>query len=374
MRRLHTLWLFFVVALGCSLLGCGGTQTEGPTAVQPVESTRGPRAEFRGPTTIDAGEVDYARTREFVFPVGNPGGAPLTLKLVKRSCNCADVVLPAPIPPGAEGKVVINWAPIPGNKGTYTVSADLETNDPQKAKVELSIQATIKPLVHIFIDGKEENDIVDFGDGPILPNQPRTRELKLFSTELPQFALAPSCPLPGLKIETKPIKAGEQLGDYVARSGYTLELHASDQLPPGYVRTSLDLALSNLGDQPNRTINVPVYAVVGDSAFSVAPEGGFAFRKPRITDEDTAKVNLTLTTAVGEGGVVVESYEPKFLKVDAPVKQPSGKWLITAHMPKDDPEAAKYQPDAFMEGKVVLKVAGMQRPVTIRVKWDPDAH
>ena len=95
------------------------------------------------------------------------------------------------------------------------------------------------------------------------------------------------------------------------------------------------------------------------------------FHKPRITTEDTAKVNLTLTTAAGAGGVVVESYEPKFLKVDAPAKQPSGKWQITAHLPADDAEAAKYQPDGFMEGKVVLKVAGLDRPVTIRVKWVP---
>jgi hypothetical protein len=119
---------------------------------------------------------------------------------------------------------------------------------------------------------------------------------------------------------------------------------------------------------------VPVYAVVGAGAFSVAPEAGLVFKKPHITDEDTARVNLRFIVPPAEEAIAVTSYEPKFLKVDAPEKLSPGRWQITAHLPGGSAEAAKFQPDAFMEGQVVLKVAGQDRPVTVRVKWNPEAQ
>lgn len=365
MIRWHYGWPLLILALGCS-----GRETGGSTAPA-TERSGSAAADFRGGTTINAGEVDYARSRDFTFPVANTGGAPLELKLEKKSCSCAEVQMPdGPIAPGGEGKVVINWAPIPGHSGNYDVVATLRTNDPQAPEAQLTIHTFIKPLVRVFIQGEESNDILDFGNDPILLNQPRTREVKVFSTELPSFSLEASTPIPGLRVVKKPLPAGEHLGDYVVRSGYEIEITTGDKLPLGYLRTVLDLALSGLGDQPNRTITVPVYAIVGSGAVSVTPEV-FQFKTAHITDGEQAKVHLVVNSAE-VGAVTVESWEPKFLKVDAPQKDPSGKWLIVAHIPKDNAEAAKFQPDAFMEGKVVLKVAGLNRPVTIRVKWVPE--
>jgi hypothetical protein len=364
MIRWHYCWPLLVLALGC-----GGRETGGSTAPA-TERSGTAAADFHGGTTLNAGEVDYARSRDFTFPFANTGGAPLVLTLEKKSCSCAEVKLPdGPIAPGGEGQVEINWAPIPGHSGDYDVVATLRTNDPQAREVRLTVHTFIKPLVRVFINGKETNDILDFGDAPILPNQPLTREVKVFSTELAAFSLEASTPVAGLRVVKKPLPSGERLGEYAVRSGYVVEVTAGDKLPLGYLRTTLDLALSGLGDQPNRTITVPVYAIVGSGAVSVTPET-FLFQKPRITEEAEAKVHLFVNSAEA-GAVTVESWSPKFLTVDAPKKEANGKWLLVARLPKDNPEAAKYQPDSFMEGEVVLKVAGIDRPVKIRVKWQP---
>jgi hypothetical protein len=329
----------------------------------------GARASFKAGTSLAAADVDYGQEREYTFPVANLGQAPLTLALTSKSCSCAKVDLPpGPIAAGEEGKVVIHWGPIVG--GDDNVVAHLRTNDEAAATIDLTVRANLKRLVHIFVDGKENNSYIDFG--PILPKRPVTRELKVFSTELPAFSLEASTPVEGLVPEKKPLKAGEPLGDYVVRSGYTVEITTGDKLPLGYLRTTLTLVLSGMADQPNRTLTVPMYAEVGSAAFSVTPEL-FLFHKPRITEEDTVRVNLFVNTS-DKGDVTVEASEPKFLKVDQPQKQPNGKWLIAAHIPKDDPDAAKYQADRFMEGKVVLKAAGIDRPITIRVKWEPSGE
>jgi hypothetical protein len=370
MTRSYLCRTLFLLAVGAFLAGCSGTpSTPAGPAVQPQTRPAGARANFKDGMSIAAGDVDYDQKRDYTFHVANAGESPLKLTLTRKSCSCAGVDMPpGPIGPGEEGKVVISWAPIVG--GDDTVVAHLATNDEQTAAVDLTVRATLKRLVHVLVDGKENNSFIDFG--PVLPSRPVTREVKVFSTELPSFTLEASTPVAGLVPKKKPLTAGEHLGNYEVRSGYAVEITAADNLPLGYLRTTLSLALSGLGDQPNRTLTVPVYAEIGSGAFSVQPEL-FRFKKPRITDGEAARVQL-FVNASGNGVVTVESSEPKFLKVDAPEKEPSGKWLITAHIPKDDPEAAKYQPDEFMEGKVVLKAAGLDKPITIRVKWEPQGE
>jgi hypothetical protein len=370
MTRSYLCRTLFLLAVAASLPGCSGTpSTPAGPAVQPQTRPAGARAHFKDGTTISAGDVDYDQKRDYTFHVANAGESPLKLTLTRKSCSCAGVDMPpGPIGPGEEGQVVIHWAPIVG--GADNVEVHLATNDEQAAAVTLTVRATLKRLVHVLIDGKENNSWIDFG--PVLPSRPVTREVKVFSTELPSFTLEASTPVAGLAPKTKPLTAGEHLGDYVVRSGYTVEMTAGDGLPLGYLRTTLSLALGGLGDQPNRTLTVPVYAEVGSGAFSVQPDL-LRFKKPHISDGDTARVQL-FVNASGNDAVTVESFEPKFLKVDAPEKQPNGKWLITAHIPKDDPEAVKHQPDEFFEGKVVLKAAGVPGPITIRVKWEPQGE
>jgi hypothetical protein len=372
MTRPHRLFPLLVLVLGLGAPGCGPGSSTAPTGGEPPAEP--PKANFKDGKTLDAGDVDYAKPHDYTFTVANDGGTPLALKLVKKGCSCTGVKMPdGPIAPGTEGKVVVHWAPIPGNSGPYNVTADLETNDPKDKSPQLLVKAWIKPLVRVFIDGQENRSFVDFGDDPIPPDGARVRELTVFSTELPAFHLDATSAQPGLEVKTTPLEAGKRLGSYEARSGYTVEVRSTDKLPLGYVRADLNLALSKLGTDPDRTITVPVYALVGSGSFTASPTK-LLFKKPHITEEDTAKVNLTFINPPAEMSVKVKSYEPKFLQVDAPEKLAPGNWRITAHLPKNNPEAAPFQADPDgMEGQVVLEVSSLEHPVTIRVRWDPHA-
>ncbi len=372
MTPLYRSFPVFLIALGLSALGCGGTPTTsgGPP---PEEAAAPPKAEVRGETSLNAGEADYASPRKFTFTVANAGGSPLELKLDHTSCSCGQVEVPAsPIAPGSQGNVVINWTPAVGSAGAFTLAADVQTNDKKNKTLRFLVNAYVRPLVRVFVEGKENNSYVDFGDDPVPPGEKRTREVKVFSTKLKSFQLAATCSEPGFHIVATPLPSGSSVGDYdTVLSGYSLEISTTKDLPPGYVRAQLNFALSELGDgSPDRTLTLPVYAVAGQGVCAISP-AAFLFSKPKISEEDAKKVWLTYINAAGKEEVTVDRVEPDFLQVDPPKKELNGKWLITAHLPANNPEAAKYQADPPMSGKVVLKVAGLERPVTIQVKWDP---
>jgi hypothetical protein len=373
MTRSHRLPLFVAAAFGLATLGCGGTPT--PTSGEPsAPSETGPPLAVVGDTVINAGNVDYAREREFTFTVANHGGTPLELTLVHKSCYCAKVEMPGPIPMLEAGTVVIRWSPIAGSAGAYTLAADVQTNDPRHKTLRFLVNAHVQPLVRIFIEGRESDPEffgVDFGDKPIEPDEKKTREVTVFSTKLREFRLDPTSTVSGLDIRATPLEPRTKVGDYEATSGYKLEVSTGKGLPLGYVRGDLNLALSQLGDgEPDRTVPLPVYAMVGQGLFTVTP-GVLLFRMPNIADGGTARVNLSFINPPAKEELTVEKVEPSFVKVDKPEKGPDGKWRITASIAKDDAEAAKCQADPPMIGQVVLKVAGLDRPVTIQVKWAP---
>ncbi len=371
MTRSHRLLPLAALALGLATLGCGGTlTTSGEVALTPAAAP--PKAEVRGDTSISAGEADYARPRDFTFTVTNTGGSPLELTLARKSCSCADVQVPGPIAPHGEGRVVIHWTPIPGSAGAYTLFADVQTNEPAKRTLHLVVNAHVLPLVRVFIEGKEKASFVDFGDNPLTPGEKRTREVKVFSTKLPAFDLNAACSVPGFDVSrATPLPRGTRVGDYGITSGYSLEISTTKDLPFGYVRAQLNLALSNLGDgEPDRTIAVPVYAMVGQGLFTVSP-AVLLFNMPNIGEGGTARVNLTFITPPTREEVTVQAVEPSCVRVDRPEKAANGQWRVTAHIPKDDPEAARYQADGSLYGQVTLQVAGLDHPVTIEVKWAP---
>jgi hypothetical protein len=375
MMRLPRLPLLFSLILGLAALGCGGTPT-GSTEPAPPD-TSPPKAELRGENSINAGEADYGMPREFTFTVANTGGADLVLTLFHISCSCEDVQLPAdPIKPGGEGKVVIHWFPIVGSAGAYTLTADVQTNDPKNKMLRFQVNAHIQPLVRVFVEGKESDPEffgLDYGEEPIAADKPRVREVKVFSTRLPKFDLRVDSSVEGFDIQKPvPLPAGTVVGDYDVKSGYKFEVSTTKNLPIGYVRGQLNLALSHLGEgEPDRTITLPIYAIVGQGVFTLSQPGALLFTKPTLTEEDTARINLSFNSPPANESVTVKQVEPSFLKVDNPEKERDGRWRITAHIPANNPEAAKLQADPPMYGKVILEVAGLPQPVIIKVIWRP---
>jgi hypothetical protein len=362
-----------LVAVGLTTLGCGGTPTASDLGSRRSEADP-PKVEVRG-DTINAGDADYARPREFAFTVANTGGQPLELTLALKSCSCADVEVPSPIAPGAAGKVLVRWNPIAGISGAYSLAADVATNDPRKKTIRLVVNAHVQPLVRILINGREGDPDwfgVGFGEEPITPGEKRTREVTVFSTKLRQFKLAASADVPGLDISPpRPLTPGVRLGDHNVASGYKLDVSTTKDVPLGYVRGQLSLALSQLGEgEPDRTITLPIYAMVGQGLFTVTPSM-LRFNMPNIADGGTARVNLSFITPPADVDVTVAEVQPSYVQVDKPEKQPDGKWRITAHIPKDNPAAAKDQADPPMIGWVVVKATGLDRPMKIKVTWDP---
>jgi hypothetical protein len=278
------------------------------------------------------------------------------------------------IAPQAEGKVVVHWAPAPGSVGAVDLAIDVQTNDPKNKSLRFTVDGNIQPTVHVVVGGKEKEAFyVDFGDQPIAPAEKRTREVTVFSTKLKEFTLTPSVSPPaGFAVSSAALEPGSSVGTYDnVLCGYKLEISTTKDMPLGYVPAQLNLAVAKQADgAPDRTIVMPVYAVGGQGVCTVSP-AEFRFTKPDITDEDTAKVRLTFINPPAKEEVSVESAEPSFVQVDKPERGLDGKWLITAHLPKNNAEAAKCQADPPMIGKVVLKVSGLDRPVTVRVKWEP---
>jgi hypothetical protein len=109
-----------------------------------------------------------------------------------------------------------------------------------------------------------------------------------------------------------------------------------------------------------------------NGAFSVIPTQ-IEFRKPRVTEADSKKVLIKFLTPSDQDSVEVVKLEPPFLTATKPVKGAAGEWRFEVQLPKDNPEAAKFQPDGFMEGRILLKVSGTPSDVPVRIKWEPDS-
>jgi hypothetical protein len=70
--------------------------------------------------------------------------------------------------------------------------------------------------------------------------------------------------------------------------------------------------------------------------------------------------------------VEVARREPSFLVVSPPKKV--GKyWRLTVSVPETSAEVAKWQPNRYLEGRIILKTSLPKVPeVQVRVVWDAD--
>lgn len=367
-----------VLVLAPLAAGCGGGKTPpSATAPAPPPAVLAPKAVV-GNAEVSLGDVDYGTQHDVPFTVANQGTAPLKLTLTQKSCYCAEVDVPPEIAPGQEGKITVRWKPIPGSPTNYVMQADVATNDPENAVLSFRVRATIKALVQTYVPDPDREArkqyYIDFGDRPIEPGEGRQREVKVYSSELSGFDLEARCTHPGLEVlPLTPLPPGTLPDGREVRSGYNVVLQATDKLPRGYVQENLELTVK-IKDKPPRTLTMPVYANVWNGAFSVTPSQ-FVFTKPRITEADSFKVNVTFNGVPKEDRIEVVRVEPSFLKAEARRVAP-GRWQVTANLPADNAEAARYQADLFMEGKIVLKGAGPAGDVEmpVRVKWDPRAN
>ncbi len=351
------------VAALTALLGCHG---ETPPTSHPEEPVRiGPRL-VASETRRDAGEVDFAQERAYAFPIGNDGDEPLLLSVVRRSCRCAGVDVPEGVAPGQQAAVTIRWAPPAGSAGPVTLTVGLETNDPRAPSLDLEVKGQCNPVIRL---APENRSYVDFEQ--VQPGKPAERQLKVFSTKLPRFGLKAAASHPGLSVAVTPLEPEAVVEGLKLRSGYALAVRTTPQLPGGYFSESVLLTLEP-PDEPARTVRLPVYGEVRSGVFSLGPHE-VEFQKPKATDPDTKTVRVRFLEQADDEAVEVVQHEPAFLVVDPPQNRQPGQWEFKVSIPANNADAARFQPDRFFEGRVVLRLTtgGNTSEAQVRVKWKP---
>src|SRR5262249_33611626 len=111
---------FLVLLLGVVLAGC---QKQGPTVAEPRKEPAAKTSPhlIMKEKTQEAGEVDCGIAKVYKFPISNSGDESLRLTVVRKSCSCSEVELPAEgIAPGTEGVVAVHWTPRQGIVGAHT--------------------------------------------------------------------------------------------------------------------------------------------------------------------------------------------------------------------------------------------------------------
>lgn len=355
MRRSPGWLVFAALAAGCH----SGTATP-PREISP---SQGPRVEIAA-RVIDAGEVDNTRSYERSFPITNTGDAPLHLTLSRRSCSCGEIAVPDAIGPGGTGAVVFRWKPPPAASGPTTLAAEIDTDDPQTPSLRLEVRSVAKPRVRIA-----PHDLAFLDLGPVRRGSPAGRTLTVYSPTLEAFGLEATVNDPALRVSVEPMPAGTEVESIRARSAYRVLVRTADTLPPGYIRDDLVLTVTPPGESPHRLL-VPVYAAAENPAFLVTPEE-IAFTKPRVADADAKTVRVQFTVPADSDTLEVVGVEPRFLHVSPPTRRGRGLWEFRVELPENHPDAARFQPDHFFEGRILLRSSAVKGTVPVRVKWVP---
>ncbi len=358
-QRLAAFALVALTAAGCTP---AGPSTPGKVSEPEVIA---PRLVVER-ATLDVGEVDYGKPYEFAFAVRNTGNKPLKLWLDRKSCLCSEYVVPDEIGPGKDDKVVLKWTPIPGQTGNFRVIADLRTNDPDNPTVKLEASSRVTPTVRF---SPADWSFIDFGK--IDRGRTAARELKVFSTKLDRFGLEAKASGTGLEVTREPLPKNLTVDGETPKSGYTLRLKTTNQLPPGYFHDLLEMKLT-IPNEPERVLKLDVYAEVPNGVLAVGPTE-VEFTRPAIKDGDERKlrVRFFVPSKDDQVEVVHDKTEPKFLNVsDAVPSSDKSFWEVKVKVPPDTAEAMKYQADGFFQGKIVLKAVKQNVEVPVRVKWN----
>jgi hypothetical protein len=359
-----------LVPLAAAWLCVVGCTAPPSTPVGPVAGPSGPQATTVSDTELPAPDVEYGIVKDYVFKVKNTGGAPLTLAVVYKSCQCAGVEVPESIAPDAVGEVKIHWGPIPGSVpenggiGKYDVSVRVLTNEPKE--LTFKINAVIKSKVRVILP--ENSSFIDFGDRALQPGEVYTREVKVFSPELISFNLDARCSIEGFTVVKTPMPPDSRIGDVTARSGYVVSLSTTDKLPPGYIHGELALTVTAEGE-PERKMACDIYADRSNTEFKVTPDQ-IAFSKPSISEADSKQALIQFKSPTGNEKLELVDYQPKWLEVSGPTQSGNkGTWTLKVSIPENNPEARACQAVRRMDGQIILRSNQSGSPVAVRVKW-----
>jgi hypothetical protein len=220
--------------------------------------------------TYDFGLMDSnsGGRHEFVFT--NIGRGPLKLQNGGTSCSCTAAVLQeGMIAPGESGIVAVEWK-AKGQPGEFVHTAHVETNDPNrpsvvltvKGRVTIAVEAAPPRLIFTGVTAGEPSS----GSVRVLGFLPPPRSLEITGHEFSKPDLADH-----FDVTYRPLSADELAAeeDKDATSGCLVEVTLKPGLPVGAFRQTIILK-TNYPESP--TTELPVQGNVG-SEISIVGKG-----------------------------------------------------------------------------------------------------
>jgi len=220
--------VFVAIILGLAI----GTGTA-TFRVRHVTPTGGAKVEVDS-DAFDFGQLDATEEGSHDFVFTNKGTRPLTLSRGHTTCRCTvGEIADSMVAPGESTTVRVTWN---ASKSPHLVtghtrqSVTVNTNDPNRREVILTITGTLTEAVHM-------DPNVEFGH--FAANEPVTREsrilcslpklaLEIFGYEFTKEDLAKF-----FEIQTRPMTVDELIKEKRGSSGVLVTITAKPGLPPG---------------------------------------------------------------------------------------------------------------------------------------------
>ncbi|MFT3879486.1 MAG: DUF1573 domain-containing protein [Gemmatales bacterium] len=154
MTYLHQLSVLLLASVClCALVGCNQDKQQAVTPTAPSSTVpQSPRPALELVTGDgNLGTADFGDQRTVTYRIRNNMQQPIALKLLDKSCTCTGVQLPeAPIAPGQEGVVTMNWSPKVDALERKTIRLWAKVGDAaREERLVLEANGTIEPKVMV---------------------------------------------------------------------------------------------------------------------------------------------------------------------------------------------------------------------------------
>ncbi len=205
-----------------------------PDAVAPAENGPYPKAvvpeiEY----AFGAMQVDQTLSHEFL--VRNEGHSPLKLGKPATTCKCTvSKGVEAPIPPGGESKILLEWTPKSAD-AAFSQQATIATNDPELPTLRLVVSGRVDAVLRIEPEGTWQA-------GEFSGEAPVTVTGFVYSRILDDFAVTSvTAANPLVSGQAERIADAEELKRHEAKCGYRIDVTIQPGLPVGRFRENVTI-------------------------------------------------------------------------------------------------------------------------------------
>lgn len=332
-------------------------EAEPATAPPPTASSKLPRAEF-AETTFHFGNMERGAKMAHAFKLRNTGDAPLTVKVASTTCKCTVGELANDaLAPGEESEINLEWtAKTPA--GPFRHGATIETNDPQKSRVELVVEGQVVESTSI-----SPPEIL-FSNVPL--GESRTADVFLMSNLQPEVKV--------LEYKFSDEKLGEQFGVEIvpaekselpvptALGGVKVAVTFRAGQTIGQTNGWLELT-TDLEKSPTQSVYVSATTVGDISVYGPgwAPKLGLLnLGLVRSGEGKQVRLNLAVRGAAAQStNIEVLSTDPPALKATVGERQLINDQLahlpLIVEIPKGSPPMVRTGEPASTDAQVVLK-------------------